>query len=274
MKDSKIFFKRLSFRAAGLASIGTKSYRGLATSTSNPTVIFNDLRASPQPALWLINISVICICFLGTFPMQLHSEEIKLIEDGICFSGTDEAGRGCLAGPVVAASVILRPGVAEIAGANDSKKLTEKKRTSMISIIEENALSIGVGSASPEEIDKINILNAALEAMVRSIAQLLPRPEFLLIDGNKFYDKSIPFKTIVGGDSKCLSIAVASIIAKVTRDRFMTEIADAEYPEYGFARHKGYGTREHYRALERFGPTPLHRRTFLKKMQEKGLELF
>mgnify|MGYP000867938806 CR=1 FL=1 len=206
--------------------------------------------------------------------MQLHSEEIELIKNGILFSGTDEAGRGCLAGPVVAASVILRPGICSVEGANDSKKLTEKKRTSMIAIIEENALAIGVGSASPEEIDKINILNAALESMVRSIAMLTPQPEFLLIDGNKFYDKSIPFRTIIGGDSKCLSIAAASIIAKVTRDRYMTEIADSEYPEYGFARHKGYGTREHYRALEKFGPTPLHRRTFLKKMHAQPLELF
>lgn len=206
--------------------------------------------------------------------MQLHEEETKLIERSIRFSGTDEAGRGCLAGPVVAASVILAPGVGEIHGVNDSKKLSEKKRASLISIIKESSLSVGIAEASPVEIDHINILNAALTAMERSIAKLEPQPEFLLIDGNKYYNKSIPFKTIIAGDSKCLSIAAASIVAKVARDRYMVEIADAEYPEYGFARHKGYGTRDHYRALEKFGPTPLHRKTFLKKMLCERLELF
>ena len=178
--------------------------------------------------------------------------------------GIDEAGRGPLAGPVCAAAVILPPDC-RIEGLNDSKKLTDKRRRELYDVIVENAVAYGIAFASHQEIDEINILQATFLAMRRAMDQLRVRPDIALIDGNRETDFGLPVQTIVKGDSLSANIAAASILAKVTRDRFMLEM-DEKYPQYGFATHKGYGTRAHYAALREFGPCPIHRRTFLKNL--------
>ena len=177
--------------------------------------------------------------------------------------GVDEAGRGPLAGPVCAAAVILPSGL-EIPGLNDSKKLSDKRRRELFPEIQKQALAFGIGFASEKEIDAINILQATFLAMERALAQLPVKPELVLIDGNREKDFGIPVKTVVKGDSLSANIAAASILAKVSRDDVMLEMA-REYPQYGFEIHKGYGTKAHYDALRQFGPSPIHRQTFLKK---------
>lgn len=177
--------------------------------------------------------------------------------------GVDEAGRGPLAGPVCAAAVILPPHL-EIPGLTDSKKLTDKKRRELFPVIQEQALAYGIGFASEQEIDEINILQATFLAMQRALDQLPIRPDLALIDGNREKDFGLPVKTVVKGDSLSANIAAASVLAKVTRDDLMLEMAE-KYPEYGFDVHKGYGTKAHYAALTEHGPSPIHRRTFLKK---------
>ena len=177
--------------------------------------------------------------------------------------GVDEAGRGPLAGPVCAAAVIL-PANLEIPGLNDSKKLTDKRRRELFPIIKEQAIAYGIGLASHEEIDEINILQATYLAMERAIAQLSVKPDMALIDGNRAKDFGIPVRTVVKGDSLSASIAAASILAKVTRDDLMLEAAKA-YPQYQFDVHKGYGTKAHYAALTEHGPSSIHRMTFLRK---------
>ena len=175
--------------------------------------------------------------------------------------GIDEAGRGPLAGPVVAAAVILPAGLV-IPYVNDSKKLTEKRREALYPEILEKALSVGVGVVPAARIDEINILQATYEAMRQAIGQLSVRPDVLLNDAVRIPDVEIPQVPIIKGDAKSISIACASVIAKVTRDRMMKEY-DAIYPEYGFAGHKGYGTAAHIAAIRQYGPSPIHRRTFI-----------
>ena len=178
--------------------------------------------------------------------------------------GVDEAGRGPLAGPVCAAAVILPPDL-EIEGLNDSKKLTDKRRRALYDVITDQAIAYGIAFASEQEIDENNILQATFLAMRRAVEQLAIKPDLALVDGNREPDfGAIPVKTIIKGDSLSANIAAASILAKVTRDRYMEE-QDKIYPQYGFALHKGYGTQAHYAALREFGACPLHRRTFLKK---------
>ena len=191
------------------------------------------------------------------------------IENG-CFAegyniicGVDEAGRGPLAGPVCAAAVILPPN-AQIPGLNDSKKLTDKKRRELMPVIKEMALGYGIAFADEKEIDEINILQATYLAMQRAIDMLPVKPDLALVDGNRAGDFGVPVKTVVKGDSLSASIAAASVLAKVTRDIYMEELAK-EYPQYGFEVHKGYGTKAHYAALTEHGMCPAHRRTFLKK---------
>jgi ribonuclease HII len=177
--------------------------------------------------------------------------------------GVDEAGRGPLAGPVCAAAVIL-PSHLEIPGLNDSKKLTDKRRRELAPIIKEQAIAYAIAFATHEEIDQINILQATFLAMQRALDQLGVKPDLALIDGNREKDFGIPVKTVVKGDSLSANIAAASILAKVTRDDWMEEMAE-KYPEYGFEIHKGYGTKAHYAALTEHGATDIHRMTFLKK---------
>lgn len=181
--------------------------------------------------------------------------------------GTDEAGRGPLAGHVVAAAVILPPGLI-IDGLNDSKKLTEKRRENLYDIICESALSYGIASASEKEIDEINILNASMLAMKRAAAKLDPQPELILVDGNVARGFDIEAVPVIKGDAKSPSIAAASVLAKVTRDRMCLEL-DEKYPEYGFAAHKGYPTKAHMEAVIRYGPCPAHRRSFLSFADKK-----
>ncbi len=181
------------------------------------------------------------------------------------FCGTDEAGRGPLAGDVYAAAVILNPDdvIEEI---NDSKKLSEKKREMLFDVIKEKAVSWCIATASVEEIEEINILNAAMLAMKRAVSGLDVKPEFVLVDGNKIPDGlEIKADCLVKGDALSASIGAASILAKVARDRYMKEIA-LKYPEYGFEKHKGYGTKQHREALLKYGPCPVHRMSFLKKI--------
>ncbi len=178
--------------------------------------------------------------------------------------GIDEAGRGPLAGPVYAAAVILPIG-AEIDGLNDSKKLSEKKREELFDIINEIAISVSVGIATEKEIDEINILQATFLAMKRAIEGLEIPADYAIIDGNRAPELEIPSETVIKGDGKVMSVAAASIIAKVSRDRFMLKMAE-EYPEYQFEKHKGYGTRLHYEMIEKYGVSPIHRRSFLKKL--------
>ena len=196
---------------------------------------------------------------------ELWNFEHAAMEEGfslIC--GVDEAGRGPLAGPVCAAAVILPPDL-ELEGLNDSKKLSEKRREALYPLICEQSLAYGIAFASEQEIDELNILQATFLAMRRAVEQLGQKPDLALVDGNREPDfGGIPVRTIIKGDSRSANIAAASILAKVTRDRFMLE-QDAVYPQYGFAVHKGYGTQKHYAALREFGPCPIHRRSFLKK---------
>ena len=189
---------------------------------------------------------------------EIYAEGFSLI------CGVDEAGRGPLAGPVYAAAVIL-PRDAVIEGLNDSKKLTEKKREAFFDVITERALSCGISSATVEEIEELNILNATFLAMNRAIAKLDPVPELALIDGNRNTGIAMPSRCIVKGDSRCADIAAASILAKVSRDRYMLTLAE-KYPQYHFEQHKGYGTKLHYEALREYGPSPEHRPSFLRKM--------
>lgn len=191
--------------------------------------------------------------------------ENELYAGGVApICGVDEAGRGPLAGPVCAAAVILPQGL-ELEGLNDSKKLSEKKREKLYDEITAQALSYGIAFASVEEIEKYNILEATFLAMNRAIAQLSPRPALALIDGNRDKGICVSARCIIGGDGKCADIAAASILAKVTRDRYMLQMAE-RYPRYGFEKHKGYGTAAHYAAIRAYGPSPIHRMSFLRKM--------
>lgn len=191
---------------------------------------------------------------------ELNNEGYELV------CGVDEAGRGPLAGDVYAAAVILPKGLL-IEGLDDSKKLTEKKREALFDVITENAAAYAIASVSPEKIDEINILNAVMLAMNTAVEKLSPSADFALIDGNIARGFSIPCKTVIKGDAKSPSIAAASILAKVSRDRECYKL-DEMYPEYGFAKHKGYGTKAHMQALFEYGPCPCHRKTFLKFLND------
>ena len=196
-----------------------------------------------------------------TIEQELWNEGYELV------CGVDEAGRGPLCGPVVAAAVILPRGL-YIEGLNDSKKISPKKRDKLFDIIIENAVDYSIAMASVEEIEEINILNAAMLAMRRAIDGLKIKPDLALIDGNTSRGFTLPTKTVVGGDAKSPSIAAASILAKVTRDRMCYEF-DQEFPEYGFAKHKGYGTKIHIEAIKAYGVTPIHRPSFLKFLKHE-----
>ena len=197
--------------------------------------------------------------------IDLWKLENELYDGGIStLCGVDEAGRGPLAGPVCAAAVILPRGLV-IDGLNDSKKLAERRREQLYDEIKEKALHWAVAFAGVEEIETLNILGATYLAMNRAIAGLGVVPELALIDGNRAKGVEYNTRCVVGGDGKCADIAAASVIAKVTRDRLMCEL-DAQYPGYGFAKHKGYGTAAHYAALRELGPCPAHRLSFLRKM--------
>ena len=196
--------------------------------------------------------------------MDLWEYEAELAAGVWPFCGVDEAGRGPLAGPVCAAAVIFPEGTV-IEGLNDSKTLTEKRRELLFDEICERALTFGVAFATVEEIERLNILEAAFLAMNRAIDELDPQPALALIDGNRSKGIAVPARAVVKGDAKCGSIAAASVLAKVTRDRYMREMAET-YPRYGFEKHKGYGTKAHYAVLRQFGPCEIHRPSFLKKM--------
>lgn len=182
-------------------------------------------------------------------------------------AGIDEAGRGPLAGPVFAAAVILPDGLGDL-GINDSKKLSEKKRDALFELIKEKALAWSVASASEKEIDEINILNATFLAMKRAVDSLKIKPQIALVDGNRKPNTGIEEMTLVKGDSKSISIAAASILAKVSRDRYLKEL-DGQYPEYQFSKHKGYPTALHYEMIKKHGISPVHRLSFLKNLSEK-----
>lgn len=197
-------------------------------------------------------------CNMWEIEEEYYAKGLSLI------CGVDEAGRGPLAGPVCAAAVILPPH-ADIPGLNDSKKLTDKKRRELFPLIMEKAVAYGIAFADHREIDEINILQATYLAMQRAIDALTVRPEYALIDGNRAKDFGLPVQTVVHGDSLSASIAAASILAKVTRDDLMVQLAQ-KYPQYGFEIHKGYGTKAHYEALASHGPSAVHRMSFLKKL--------
>lgn len=197
--------------------------------------------------------------------IDLLTKERSFYNDSVqILCGVDEAGRGPLAGPVCAAAVIL-PKETVIEGLNDSKKLSEKKREQLYDVICETAVSYAISFATVAEIEELNILHATQLAMIRAINELDPVPDLALIDGNQAGDIKFPHETVIKGDASCVSIAAASILAKVTRDRFMVEMAE-QYPNYHFEKHKGYGTKDHYNALREFGPCPIHRPSFLKKI--------
>lgn len=193
------------------------------------------------------------------FEKEIRAKGFRLV------AGLDEAGRGPLAGPVVAAAVVL-PHRARLPGVDDSKKLSAPKREEIFSLLQKKASAIGVGIVEAEEIDRLNIHQASLKAMEKAVAALPLPPDFLLIDGLFTLNLPLPQMAVVKGDQKCLSVAAASIVAKVTRDRIMIA-RHREYPEYNFARHKGYGTKEHLQAIEKYGRCPLHRLTFRRHRQ-------
>lgn len=194
--------------------------------------------------------------------------EHKAHEEGFAVvCGVDEAGRGPLAGPVYAAAVILPDGLEDM-GINDSKKMSEKKREALFDIIIENATAYGIGFATETEIDEINILNATFLAMRRAVEAMGIKPDLVLVDGNRKPNTGYEEMTLVKGDAKSISISAASILAKVSRDRYMKDLAE-RHPEYKFEQHKGYGTKLHYEMIEQYGILPDHRRSFLKKILEK-----
>ena len=205
--------------------------------------------------------------------MELWNIEKEYLDAGLLYiCGVDEAGAGPLAGPVYAAAVILPPYCA-IEGLNDSKKLTEKKREKLFDMICEQAVAYSIARVEAEEIDNTDILSARMKAMQLAIDGLAVMPQMALIDGNRDKGKSAaitaPHVTVVGGDGKSASIAAASILAKVSRDRYVVEELERDYPQYQFAKHKGYGTKLHYEMLDQYGPCAAHRKTFLKKWAEK-----
>ncbi|MBO5934914.1 MAG: ribonuclease HII [Clostridia bacterium] len=195
------------------------------------------------------------------FENQAHADGYKIV------CGVDEAGRGPLAGPVYAAAVILPDGLEEM-GINDSKKMTEKKREALFDIIVDNAVAYGIGFATEKEIDEINILNATFLAMRRAVEAMGVKPDLVLVDGNRKPNTGYEEMTLVKGDAKSISISAASILAKVSRDRYMKDLAE-RHPEYKFEQHKGYGTKLHYEMIEQYGILPDHRRSFLKKILDK-----
>lgn len=195
------------------------------------------------------------------FENQAHEDGYKIV------CGVDEAGRGPLAGPVYAAAVILPDGLEEM-GINDSKKMTEKKREALFDIIVDNAVAYGIGFATEKEIDEINILNATFLAMRRAVEAMGVKPDLVLVDGNRKPNTGYEEMTLVKGDAKSISISAASILAKVSRDRYMKDLAE-RHPEYKFEQHKGYGTKLHYEMIEQYGILPDHRRSFLKKILDK-----
>lgn len=200
--------------------------------------------------------------------MDWYAYEKRAGEQGFsAVCGIDEAGRGPLAGPVCAAAVILPPDC-DIPGLNDSKKLSEKKREALFPVIQEKALAFGIGWATAEEIDRVNILQATFLAMARAVEALPAPADYALVDGNRMPPLPIPGETIVKGDATSASIAAASILAKVSRDRLLRRL-DEEHPEYGFAKHKGYGIKAHYEAIRKYGLLPEHRRSFLKNLEAK-----
>lgn len=211
--------------------------------------------------------------------MKMKENEIERLDNMLVFEneayekgyefvcGVDEAGRGPLCGPVVAAAVILAKN-AHIEGVNDSKKLSEKKREKLFDDIMENAVAVGIGMSDVDVIEKINILGATKEAMKEAISNLNIKPDYVLIDGNQDININIDRQTVVSGDARSQSIAAASIIAKVTRDRMLKQY-DEMYPEYGFAKHKGYGTKAHIEAIKEYGLTPIHRPSFCTKFVSK-----
>lgn len=186
---------------------------------------------------------------------------------GPLICGIDEAGRGPLCGPVCAAAVILPEGLT-IEGLNDSKKLSEKKRKQLFPVIQQHAISYGIGMASPQEIDELNILNATFLAMRRAVEQMKIQPVFALVDGNRCKNLGIPWECVVKGDAKVISIAAASILAKVSRDHYMEQLA-VQYPQYDLQKHKGYPTKQHYEKIKQFGIAPFYRKSFLKNLSEK-----
>ncbi len=197
-----------------------------------------------------------------------YEYEHKAHEEGFAVvCGVDEAGRGPLAGPVYAAAVILPDGLEDM-GINDSKKMSEKKREALFDIIIENATAYGIGFATETEIDEINILNATFLAMRRAVEAMGVKPDLVLVDGNRKPNTGYEEMILVKGDAKSISISAASILAKVSRDRYMKELAE-RHPEYKFEQHKGYGTKLHYEMIEQYGILPDHRRSFLKKILEK-----
>lgn len=207
--------------------------------------------------------------------MDLWTYEREQWDSGVsAICGVDEAGAGPLAGPVYAAAVIL-PREIEIPGLNDSKKLTEKKRETLYDLITAQAEAYSVACVTAAEIDELDILNARMLAMNRAIEGLAKKPDLCLIDGNRDHGSSVaitaPHLCIVGGDGKSASIAAASILAKVSRDRYVSTELERQYPQYQFARHKGYGTKLHYAMLDQYGPCPEHRRTFLKKWEARRI---
>jgi len=206
--------------------------------------------------------------------MELWNIEKSCFDKGLQYiCGVDEAGAGPLAGPVYAAAVILPP-YCEIEGLNDSKKLTEKKREKLFDVIVEQAVAYSIARVEAEEIDATDILSARMKAMQLAIDGLSVQPQLALIDGNRDKGKSAAItashETVIGGDGKSASIAAASILAKVSRDRYVVEELERDYPQYQFAKHKGYGTKLHYEMLDQYGPCAAHRKTFLKKWAEKN----
>lgn len=204
--------------------------------------------------------------------VDLHFEEKARAAGFSAVCGVDEAGAGPLMGPVYAAAVIL-PADCVIEGLDDSKKLTEKKREALFPVIFEKAAACAVASVDASEIDATDILSARMKAMQLAIDALEVPADYALIDGNRDHGASAkittPHETVIGGDGVSLSIAAASVLAKVSRDRYVVEVLDPQYPEYQFAKHKGYGTKLHYEMLDRYGPSPVHRKTFLKKWEAR-----
>lgn len=196
---------------------------------------------------------------------ELYAWDAQKAGSSIMLCGVDEAGRGPLAGDVYAAAVILDPAKPQIVGLNDSKKMTEKKRETLYPLVIESCLAYCVATATVEEIEAYNILGATMLAMQRAVSGLAVTPGLVLVDGNRLPDLSVPAEMVVKGDATSASIAAASILAKVSRDRALIEL-DKQYPQYGFAKHKGYGTKAHCDAILQYGPSPVHRPSFLRKL--------
>ena len=260
----------MSYRTCFDIHLLKSSYAELVSSST----YFMRVDAETSPHNKVYKTIFLDVKYFYNYMSDFRIEEELIKQNYKYIAGIDEAGRGPLAGPVVAAAIILTINNNLFYEVNDSKLIKEKKRHQLSDIIINNAIAYSIAEINNNIIDEINILNATMKAMENAVSNLKIQPDYLLIDGNRYCSDAIPFRTIIKGDSICKSISAASILAKVYRDNFMIEIVDKEFPQYNFAKHKGYGTKEHIELIKKYGICKYHRTSFLNKILPTATTLF